>query len=158
MGLPHYIPAFYRRADLPAAMVMEKIRYISPALHFNIIRNMDFFTEDRLGICRTFYEIPVQPARGDCPTSIVARARLVYRGYSFHQADLREKIRQSGTKDNADSNFQRLLSQFHDSLPMDVDSGAQVGDLRNRITGIPAPDKLELFTQPRFNPSSRAMT
>ena len=63
LGLPHYIPACYRRADLTAAMAMEKIRYITPALHFNILKNIDFFTEDRLGICRTFYEIPVQPAR-----------------------------------------------------------------------------------------------
>ena len=91
-------------------MAMEKIRYISPALHFNILRNMDFFKEDRLGICKSFYEVPVQKARGDCPSSIVARARLVYHGYSFHQADLREKIRQSGTKDSDDNIVQRLLS------------------------------------------------
>ena len=146
MGIPHYITSCYRRADLTAAMAMEKIRYIFPALHFNILRNMDFFKEDRLGICKSFYEVPVQKARGDCPSSIVARARLVYHGYSSHQADLREKIRQSGTKDSADNTVQRLLSPPQDNLLMDIDSGAQVNDLRNRITGIPAPDKLEFFT------------
>ena len=60
LGIPHYIPECYSRADLTAAMAMEKIRLISPAVHFNILRNMDFFTEDRLGICTSFYEIPVQ--------------------------------------------------------------------------------------------------
>ena len=33
---------------------------------------------------------------------------------------------------------------------MDTDSGCKVGDLRDLITGIPAPSKLELFTQPKL--------
>ena len=89
-------------------MAMEKLRLISPALHFNILRNMDFFTVDRLGVCVNFYEIPVQQARGDSPTDIVARAREAYQGYSFHQGDLREKIRNRGTRNFAD---QRLTKR-----------------------------------------------
>ena len=81
------------------------------------------------------------------------RAREEYQGYSFDQADLRDKIRSSGTKDTADdSTVQRLHSPPNDSLPtpMDTDSGCKVGDLRDLITGIPAPSKRELFTQPKL--------
>ena len=75
-------------------MAMEKKRLISPAIHVNILQNMDFFIEDRFGIC----------------------------------------------------------TSSNDSLPtpMDTDSGCKVGDLRDLITGIPAPSKRELFTQPKL--------
>ena len=46
--LPHYVPE--RNEALTAVMAMEKIRLISPAVHFCILRNLEFFMEDRLGI------------------------------------------------------------------------------------------------------------
>ena len=51
-GLPHcqYVPESYRNVALTADTAMEKIRLISPAVHFCILRNLEFFMEDRLGI------------------------------------------------------------------------------------------------------------
>ena len=67
IGVPDYVPGPYRRRrdrnrSLSADMAMEKIRLISPAVYFNILRNIDFFTVYRLGVNPIFYEIPVQMA------------------------------------------------------------------------------------------------
>jgi hypothetical protein len=81
----------------------------------------------------------------------VERAREEYQGYSFHQADLRDKIRSSETED---STVQRLYSPPNYSLPMDTDSGCKLEDLRDLITGIPTPNNLELFIQPKLRKDS----
>ena len=91
MGVPDYVPGPYRKRrdrnrSVSADMAMEKIILTSPAVYFNILRNMDFFTVDRLGVNPIFYEIPVQMATGVCPVEIVARARKAYKGYSFYAA------------------------------------------------------------------------
>ena len=44
---------------MTADMAMEKIILISPTVHFCILRNLEFFIEDRLGIDHSFYEIPM---------------------------------------------------------------------------------------------------
>ena len=46
-------------------MAMEKIRLTSPAAHFSMMRNPDFFTVDRLWVNHIFYEIPLQKATGE---------------------------------------------------------------------------------------------
>ena len=82
---------------------------------------MDFFTLDILGICPTFYEIPVQMATGVDPVDIVERARKAYKGYSFYQDDLRDKIRNSGSREIEDEIIiQRPLSPPNESHPMET--------------------------------------
>ena len=107
------------------------------------MRNVDFFTMDRLGICPTFYKIPVQMATGVDPADIVARARKAYKGYPFYQDDLRDKIRNSGTRDIADESIvQRPHSPPNDSHPMETDSTIEVVDLRDIFTGKQRPANL----------------
>jgi hypothetical protein len=53
MGVPDYVPGPYRKRrdrnrSVSADMAMEKIILISPAVYFNILRNMDLFTVDSL--------------------------------------------------------------------------------------------------------------
>jgi hypothetical protein len=65
MGIPNYISDCYMSSDLTADMAMEKMRFISPALHFNILRNMYFFTEDRFGICTSFHQADLRDPTED---------------------------------------------------------------------------------------------
>ena len=86
---------------------MEKIRLTSSAAYFCILRNPEFLSVVILGIHHTFYEIPMQKATGENPVDILSRARRTYRGYSFTNVDLRDKIKSSGTRDKAESNVKR---------------------------------------------------
>ena len=107
-GIPQYVPGPYRNRALTSDMAMEKIRLTSPAAYFSILRNPEFFTVVSLGVNHTFYEIPLQKVTGENPVDILSRARRSYRGYSFTNVYLRDKIKSSGTRDMAaESNVQR---------------------------------------------------
>ena len=56
-GIPQYVPGPYRNRALTSDMAMEKIRLTSPAAYFSNLTYPELFTVDRLGVCRTFYEI-----------------------------------------------------------------------------------------------------
>ena len=114
MGIPDYVPGPYRNRAM-----------------------------DRLCVNPTFYEIPLQKATGENPVDVVTRARRSYTGYSFTQVDLRDKNRNSRTRDTAaESNVQRPHTPPNDSQTVQTDSSCEVTDLRSLITGKQPPPKL----------------
>ena len=74
-GMPHYVPQPYRNRELTSTMAIEKIRHISPAAHFVIMRDVDFFTVDCLGVRVDLYEIPARASNGENPQAVVRTAR-----------------------------------------------------------------------------------
>ena len=56
-----------------------------------LLRDLDFFQVDMLGIKESFYVLPVAPATGEDSATIVNSARNKYENYASSQ-DLREKF------------------------------------------------------------------
>jgi hypothetical protein len=86
-GVPHYLTGPYRNQDLTTVMCLEKIWYLSPAAHFVILRNPNFFSVDRLGVQSEFYEIMLTSASGESPENVVMTARLNFMGFTFTATD-----------------------------------------------------------------------
>ena len=61
-----------------------------------LLRDLDFFQVDKLGIKESFYVLPVAPATGEDSATIVNSARNEYEDYASSQ-DLREKFGRAET-------------------------------------------------------------
>jgi hypothetical protein len=86
-------------------------------------------------------------AKGENPQDVVHAARSSYKEFSFSMADLRDKLGKGGVKDGVQSTKPRDPTPPKDSQPMETDQEVTLIDLRDRITGKPAPAKVELTTK-----------
>jgi hypothetical protein len=149
LGIPQYIPGPYRNKDLSTVMCLEKIWYLSPAVHFFILRTPSFFAVDRLGIQQEFYEFMMSTASGENPENVVMTARSNFLGYTFAADDLRDQLDQGGLKEGVKSTTPKDPSPTKDIQVMEVDQETEITDLRAKITGKPAPPRVELNTKPK---------
>ena len=115
---------------------MEKIQAVTPQEYFTILRDLDFFSDDKLGIQESFYVVPDVPATGEDSSFIVSSARNEFEDFSFC-SDLREKIGRSGTV--GDTRVEPRNLTLLSEVPMDVEPDTQEQDLRSKITGKPVP-------------------
>ena len=65
LGIPSWVPKCYLNAGLTSKLIMEKIQATTPQGFFTILRDLDFFQVDKLGIKESFYVLPVAPASGE---------------------------------------------------------------------------------------------
>ena len=54
--LPDWVPAEYLACPLPLAL--EKLKSLSPAAFFCMLRHPNFLSQDRLGVAASFYSTP----------------------------------------------------------------------------------------------------
>ena len=148
-GVPHYLPGPYRNQDLTTEMCLEKIWYLSPAALFVILRNPSFFSVDRLGVQSEFYKIMLPSASGESPENVVMTARSNFMGFTFTATDQGVLLAQGGLKEVIQSNTPRDPSPPKDTQVMEVDQVMVIPDLRAKITGKPAPPRVELSTKPK---------
>ena len=57
-GIPKWVPECYKNEMLTSDFIMEKIKAVTPQGHFGILRDRDFFKEDRMGVQKYFYDVP----------------------------------------------------------------------------------------------------
>ena len=142
LGVPHYLPGPRRNKDLTTVMCLEKIWYA-------ILRNPSFFSVDRLGVQNEFYEIMMTCAFGESPENMVMTARSNFMGFTFTATDQGVQLAQGGLKEVVQSNTPRDPSPPRDTEAMEVDQVMVIPDLRAKITGKPAPPRVELSTKPK---------
>ena len=65
LGIPTWVPECYWNAKLTSSLIMEKIQVANPQGYFTILRDLDFFRVDKLGILESFYVMPDVPATGE---------------------------------------------------------------------------------------------
>jgi hypothetical protein len=123
---------------------VEKIWYL-----VLILRNPSFFSVDRLGVQSEFYEIMPTSASGESPENVVMTARSNFMGFTFTGTDHGVQLAQGGLKEVVQSNTPRDPSPARDTEAMEIDQVIVVPDLRAKITGKPAPPRVELSTKPK---------
>jgi hypothetical protein len=101
-----------------------------------------------LGIQKEFYVIVISTASRENPENVVMTARTSYLEYTFSADDLRDKLDKGGLKEGVESTTPRDPSPPKDILAMEVDQEIKIADLRAKITGKPAPPRVELNTKP----------
>ena len=117
--------------------------------HFVILRNPMFFSVDRLGVQSKFYEILLTSASGESPENVVNNARSNFMVFTFTGTDQGVQLAQGGLKEVVQSNTPRDPSPPRDTEAMEVDQVMVIPDLRAKITGKPAPPRVELSTKPK---------
>ena len=95
-------------------------------------------------------------ASGENPENVVMTARTSYLEFTFSTDDLRDKLGKGGLKEGVKSTNPRDPSPPKDILAMEVDQEIKIVDLRAKITGKPAPTRVELTTKPK--PVSQAFS
>jgi hypothetical protein len=94
-------------------------------------------------------------SNGENPQAVVHTARSSYKEYSFNVTVLMDTIGKGGAKESVQSTTQRNPTPTNDGQPLKTDKEIIVVDLRDKITGKPAPAKLDLTTKPEIILSTR---
>ena len=50
LGIPSWVPECYKNKQLTNSLIMEKIQVVTPHGYFTILRDLDFFRTDKMGV------------------------------------------------------------------------------------------------------------